>query len=169
MQQSSCLCLEVSRVKPSVEFYMSLNYPVEVRRLSKEEGGGYLVCIPYLGRWMFAASGDTLEEALQALEEVKRDHFERLLAEGKTIPLPPPVDAEEEEYSGRFVVRIPRHLHKRLAELAQREGCSLNQYVTTLLAEASTADWLERKLAHSASLRSVAFSLTSGKNEEPLT
>ncbi|GBC97185.1 hypothetical protein HRbin16_03005 [bacterium HR16] len=136
-----------------VEFYMSLNYPVEIRRFSEEEGGGYLACIPYLGRWMFTAMGETLEDALQALEEVKRDHFERLLAEGKTIPLPPPV-GELEEYSGRFVVRIPRHLHRRLAELAQQEGCSLNQYVTTLLAEASAADWLEKRLLHFASDKS---------------
>lgn len=135
-------------MKLDAEFYMSLNYPIEVRRFSEEEGGGYLVCIPYLGRWMFTAMGETLEEALQALEDVKRDHFERLLAEGKTIPLPPPIDSDEEEYSGRFVVRIPRHLHKRLAKLAQQEGCSLNQYVTTLLAEASTADWLEKRTLH---------------------
>jgi antitoxin HicB len=130
-------------MKRDLKFYMSLDYPVEIRRLSEEDGGGYLACIPYLGRWMFTAAGDTIEEALQTLEEVKRDHFERLLSEGKDIPLPPPVDAEA-AYSGRFLVRIPRHLHRRLAQLAELEGCSLNQYVTTLLAEASTAEWLEK-------------------------
>jgi predicted HicB family RNase H-like nuclease len=130
-------------MKRDLKFYMSLDYPVEIRRLSEEDGGGYLACIPYLGRWMFTAAGDTIEEALHTLEEVKRDHFERLLSEGKEILLPPPVDADE-HYSGRFLVRIPRHLHRRLAQLAELEGCSLNQYVTTLLAEASTAEWLEK-------------------------
>jgi antitoxin HicB len=136
-------CVEKTRMKRDLEYYLSLDYPVEIRRLSEEDGGGYIACIPYLGRWMFTASGDNIEEALQVLDEVKRDHFERLLSEGKEIPLPPPLDAEE-AYSGRFVVRIPRHLHRRLVQLAELEGCSLNQYVTTLLAEASTADWLKR-------------------------
>ena len=130
-------------MRQDLEFYLSLDYPVEIRRLSEEDGGGYIACIPYLGRWMFTAAGDTIEEALQTLEEVKRDHFERLLSEGKEIPLPPPVDADE-HYSGRFLVRIPRHLHRRLAQLAELEGCSLNQYVTSLLAEASTIKWLEK-------------------------
>ena len=38
-------------------------------------------------------------------------------------------------YSGRFVQRIPRSLHMRLARRAESEGVSLNQLATTLLAE----------------------------------
>jgi hypothetical protein len=33
------------------------------------------------------------------------------------------------------LVRLPVSLHERLADEAEREGVSLNQYVTTLLAE----------------------------------
>jgi len=39
-------------------------------------------------------------------------------------------------YSGKFVTRIPKSLHMTLAELAHREGVSLNQFVLTKLAEA---------------------------------
>ena len=42
---------------------------------------------------------------------------------------------ELEEYSGRFVLRIPRSLHKSLKEAADREGVSLNQYVLYKLAK----------------------------------
>ncbi|MCD8211791.1 MAG: type II toxin-antitoxin system HicB family antitoxin [Oscillospiraceae bacterium] len=34
-----------------------------------------------------------------------------------------------EDYSGRFVLRIPRSLHKTLKEAAAEEGVSLNQYI----------------------------------------
>ena len=36
--------------------------------------------------------------------------------------------------SGQMPLRIPRSLHKRLKELADREGVSLNQYCLFLLA-----------------------------------
>ena len=33
-----------------------------------------------------------------------------------------------EDYSGQFKLRIPRSLHRALAEHSQREGVSMNQY-----------------------------------------
>ncbi len=36
-------------MKRDLKFYMSLDYPVEIRRLSEEDGGGYLACIPLSG------------------------------------------------------------------------------------------------------------------------
>ena len=41
--------------------------------------------------------------------------------------LPVPIPEEAENYSGKFVVRIPKTLHKRLAVEADKEGVSLNQ------------------------------------------
>ncbi len=46
-------------MRQDLEFYLSLDYPVEIRRLPAEDGGGYIACIPHLGRWMFTAAGDT--------------------------------------------------------------------------------------------------------------
>ena len=43
----------------------------------------------------------------------------------------PPTQAHD--YSGKFLVRMPKSLHFRLAMQAKREGVSLNQYVTSLL------------------------------------
>ena len=37
------------------------------------------------------------------------------------------------EYSGRFVLRIPRFLHSELSKAAQRERVSLNQYCVYIL------------------------------------
>ena len=80
-----------------LDYYMGLNYQVVVRRLSDDDGGGYLVSIPLLGEHMFAAAGDTLEEALRILEDVKRDHFEQMLDQG--VPIPEP-DHDDGQHTG---------------------------------------------------------------------
>lgn len=38
-----------------------------------------------------------------------------------------------EKYSGQFKLRMPRSLHRALAEHSQREGISMNQYCVYLL------------------------------------
>ncbi|BDI19664.1 hypothetical protein ANSO36C_54660 [Nostoc cf. commune SO-36] len=45
------------------------------------------------------------------------------------IPLP----SSNDSYSGKLLVRIPKSLHRRLAETSEREGVSLNQYIVSLL------------------------------------
>jgi hypothetical protein len=39
-----------------------------------------------------------------------------------------PAPLDNNKFSGKFVVRIPKSLHARLAIEAKREGISLNQY-----------------------------------------
>ena len=38
------------------------------------------------------------------------------------------IKRSEDRYSGKFVVRVPKSLHRSLAAAAEREGVSLNQY-----------------------------------------
>lgn len=40
----------------------------------------------------------------------------------------------EKEYSGKLLLRIPKDLHRDLAEAAKRNGVSINQYVAYKLA-----------------------------------
>jgi len=46
----------------------------------------------------------------------------------------PDVRSSREEYSGKFVVRLPKSLHAALAAEAEIEGVSLNQLVVAKLA-----------------------------------
>ena len=39
----------------------------------------------------------------------------------------------DEDYSGQFKLRIPKSLHKSLAEHSKAEGISMNQYCLYLL------------------------------------
>lgn len=79
--------MKISRqVKKKLEHYISLNYPVETTKIPVDEGGGYSVCIPSLGRKAFIADGDTVEEALKNLEALKEESFVRMLEKNIQIP-----------------------------------------------------------------------------------
>lgn len=112
-----------------LNYYMNLPYKVEIT--PEEDGTGYNAAIPDLKGCM--AFGETIEEAYEMITEVKRAWFEIALARGWRIPEPPP--AEFKTHSGRFNVRLPRYLHRELAEMAEREGTSLNQLVVAFLSE----------------------------------
>jgi energy-coupling factor transporter ATP-binding protein EcfA2 len=56
------------------------------------------------------------------------------------------VSPKKEEYSGRFVLRIPKSLHATLASSASKEGTSLNTHIVTLLSWAHCGYSLEKKL-----------------------
>ncbi|HEY4115208.1 MAG TPA: toxin-antitoxin system HicB family antitoxin [Rhizomicrobium sp.] len=101
-------------------------YPFIVRKLSEEEGGGFLCEFPDIagvfgdGKTALAAIKDgqkALGSAVAALRETGRN-------------VPPPGSA-----SGQWRMRAPRSLHQRLAARAKAEGVSLNTLAVSLLAE----------------------------------
>ena len=63
------------------------------------------------------------------IEHAKKAWIEAALEEGVEIHEPDSL----EDYSGQFKLRIPRSLHRSLAEHSQREGISMNQYCVYLL------------------------------------
>ena len=48
---------------------------------------------------------------------------------------PSATDENSGEYSGEALLKMPKSLHRKLAEAAEREGVDLNQYLVTLLSE----------------------------------
>ena len=93
------------------------------------EEGGYAVAYPELPGCI--TCGDTLEDAIQNAEDAKREWLMAAM-EGKII-IPEP--SHIEDYSGQFKLRIPKSLHKQLAEHSKKEGISMNQYCLYLLAQ----------------------------------
>ncbi len=107
----------------------ALNHTIVMRR---DEDGDVIASIAELEGCV--AHGKNPADALAELASMKKLWIESCLADGKPVPLP----AEEDDTlpSGKWLQRVPRSLHKRLTDLAQREGVSLNQYVVSILAEA---------------------------------
>lgn len=71
-------------------------------------------------------------EALAGLADVVRDILTDLAASGESIPEP----LSERTYSGRFVVRVPAEVHRRLVREAAEQHVSLNRLVSDRLARA---------------------------------
>lgn len=118
-------------------FYLDLRYPFTIY---PAEEGGFVAEVQELPGCM--TQGETIEEVVEFIEDARRSWIEAAYQDGQDIPLPRTM----EEFSGRFLVRLPKYLHRRLAEAARREGVSLNQYVTTLLATNTLAEEALHKL-----------------------
>lgn len=112
-------------MKRDLEHYLRLRYPIE---LVEAEEGGYFARIPDLPGCI--AQGETIDETLNNLEGAKRAWIEVRLEDG--LEIPPPHEVVD-EYSGRFLLRVPKSLHRELATRAREEGTSLNQYVLHLV------------------------------------
>jgi predicted HicB family RNase H-like nuclease len=85
----------------------------------------------------------TQVEALRGVADVVHDVLADLTASGDPVPEP----LSERTYSGRFVVRVPAEVHRRLAREAAEQHVSLNRLVSDRLARA-----LPRARARSADL-----------------
>ena len=92
---------------------------------------GYLAEAPELPGCFTA--GETPEEAMEMLRDAMAGWFAASLDLG--LPIPEPTSASLDRYNGRILLRISPYLHRRLAEQAQEQGVSLNQWIVTRLAE----------------------------------
>ena len=111
----------------NLKYYMSLPYRVEVVE-DKEEGGFALRCPDLNG---CVTTAPTIEEGFKQLEDAKREWFSACLEDGIAIPEP----TRAEDYSGQFKLRLPKSLHRLLAQRSSEEGVSMNQYCVYLLSK----------------------------------
>lgn len=114
-------------MEKDLEYYMSLPYRVEI--IPDEEEGGFALRCPELPGCITCA--ETMEEGLAMIEDAKRCWLTAALEDGFQIPEP----VKLEEYSGQFKLRIPRSLHRQLAQRSSEEGISMNQYCLYLLSK----------------------------------
>jgi len=108
---------------------MRLDYPIELVK----EDGQFTASYPDLPGCV--SFGDSPDEAVSELETVKALWVIGQLEGGNSIPLP---SSYEDKFSGKFVIRIPKTLHRLLHLEAGQQGVSLNQYVAYALANRNT-------------------------------
>jgi antitoxin HicB len=105
------------------------DYPFEVRPLSPDEGGGYLISFPDFNDCV--SDGATVEEAIANGRKALRATIAALKESDHPVPEP----TSQKTSSGKFVARVPKSVHARLSSRAKAEGVSLNTLVVSLLAE----------------------------------
>lgn len=111
----------------TLDDYITMNYRMEIIKDSEE--GGVVVSYPELPGCI--TCGETIEIAIANARDAKKAWIEAALEDGIEIHEPDSL----EEYSGQFKLRIPRSLHRSLAEHSKREGISMNQYCMYLLSK----------------------------------
>lgn len=100
------------------------NYKIEIIKLSDEDGGGFLATVPTLPGCM--SDGESEEEALINVKDAIEAWIETAQELGRSIPKED-IYRDEDEFSGKLTLRIPKFLHKKVTEMAEEEGCSINQ------------------------------------------
>lgn len=116
-------------MKHDLNYYLNLPYKLEVIPLTEADGGGFYARYSELGEAAAHGDGKSVQEAIRMADEAKHLALEVMLEHGDEVPLPDSL----KEYSGKFIVRTPKSLHRNLALEAEREGVSLNQLVVSLL------------------------------------
>jgi antitoxin HicB len=121
---------KIPRVRPPYPFE---DYRFEIRPLSRAEGGGFLISFPDLAGCI--SDGETISEAVRHGKEAFQSWVSARIQDAIPVPEPSRLEGRPlDEYSGRFVQRIPRSLHAELAARAEAEGVSLNSLVLALIA-----------------------------------
>ncbi len=120
-----------------LSYYLGLEYPFDV---VAEPEGGYVISFPDLPGCMTQV--ESLAEVGPMAEEARNLWIETAYDHGITISPP----SYPEEYSGKFNLRVPRSLHRLLAEAAKRDSISLNQYVVMLLSRGDSLARMEHRL-----------------------
>lgn len=119
------------QMKEEVEAILARPY---TRELIKNEDGTWFARVVEFPGCM--TEGSTAEEAIENLDEAMAAWVEVKKEDGDPIPAP----LSTNEYSGKFVMRVPKTLHRELARRADLEGVSLNQFALVALSRCVGGD-----------------------------
>ena len=109
----------------TIDYYLDLPYKLEI--VPDKDEGGYAARYPELPGCITV--GATLESVVKNADDATTEWIAAALEEGVAIPEPTSYD----DYSGQFKLRLPKSLHKLLADQSKEEGVSMNQYCVYLL------------------------------------
>jgi len=122
----------------SMQEYLKEPY---ARMLIPDEQGGYAAeILEFPGCF---AEGETADEAMQALERAAESWIQAALDQGQEIPSP----FMNQGYAGKVALRLPRSLHRKATQFAERDGTSLNQFLVSAIAARVGAEEFYNRLA----------------------
>jgi antitoxin HicB len=120
----------LGRSSSAVDRYVSLPYHISLVQDGDENNGKWMAAVEELPACSSRAT--TPEEALAGIKNAMAGWIADALREGRDIPKP----RSTTSHSGRLLLRMPRTLHSELTRVAEREGVSLNHFITDSLASA---------------------------------
>jgi antitoxin HicB len=137
MKESQIQARKANRGQPEpadiLQEHLRQKYPIEV----VEDEDGVVASIPDLPGCV--SFGETIQQAVENLKAIEELWIKGRVESGQPVPEPSRV----EDFSGKFVLRIPRGLHRSLDREAKKQGVSLNQYILHLVSERHAVSKLE--------------------------
>ena len=116
------------KVENQVKEFLKLPYTFTIGKDKEHDGKEYFyVQVNELPGC--TSDGKSQEEALKNIRGAMYDWIETALLNEEKVPTP-------EGFSGKFTVRIPPSLHRDLITKVNKEGVSINQFITTAIARA---------------------------------
>ena len=125
--------MKIKNIEKELEYYAKLPYHTIVEMWDDGNGPYWVARVVELPHCLI--HGDTPEEAIAEIMEVKKDWIKSNLERGLKIPEP-----ILHKYSGQIRLRIQPSLHKLLSDRAAVERISLNQYMVAALARSVGSD-----------------------------
>jgi predicted RNase H-like HicB family nuclease len=108
-----------------LEYYLDLNYPIELIH----DSGDWVASVPDLPGCI--SYGETVSSAVENVQKTKALWIKGQFEHDHSIPEP----TVEADFSGKFVLRVPKVLHRSLVYEARKQGVSLNHYASHLLSQ----------------------------------
>ena len=109
-------------MKLKEERVLDLGYTEIIKKIQDEDGD------LYVGSFLEIPEAETYartkEELDERMQEVLEMSIEVRRKNNEKIPEP----ISDDDFSGKFTLRLPKSLHKLLSIQAEKEGISLNQY-----------------------------------------
>lgn len=105
-----------------LNYYLDLPWNIKIRHIKSESDDYYFGQVQEIPE--VRADGKTVEECYNLVLEILKSNLEVMIDD--KVKVPEPID---KSYSGKFNLRLPKSLHKKLAEEAEEEGVSFNQLI----------------------------------------
>lgn len=119
----------------------NFDYRFNVYQIETTEGLQWYVEYPDVSA--VVGGGDTPEEAIAEAKDNLNAYIEYLQEEGMELPI---ASKYESEYSGKVTLRMSYSLHKKVSELSELEGVSINSYINEALIEKTQNDISDRSV-----------------------
>ncbi len=111
------------------------------------------------------SQGKNAQEAFQNLEKAALAWIEAALEQGQEIPAP----SANHGYPGRIALRLPRSIHRKAAQFAERDGTSLNQFLVSAIAVRVGAEELQFRILDRLEERKDSFQVLPGNLQIQVT
>ena len=110
---------------------MNRNYAIVVYPFNTDKGVQWCAEFPDVKGCV--GGGNTAEEAVREAYENLDFYLDSLAELG--LPVPPANYKANEDYSGKYVVRMSKSLHRDVALMSEAEGISMNSFIVEAIAE----------------------------------